>query len=157
MFHKNYENTFIPLHRTWNLSVFLTDSGIDWLYSFSWRNYFRYLRIRHSIAAFLIAIPLYLIFTAISWLRFHLKVGLILLGIAAVITIVILVLNGKGGGGSDSVAAASSHFLGLRKMISWLIKKNFLNEIFKESIYILVICFCRISLCYNFSSFTLGI
>lgn len=70
------------------------------------------------LAAFLIAIPLYLIFTAISWLRFHLKVGLILLGIAAVIIIVILVLNGKGGGGQDSTSAAAAHFLGLRKMIS---------------------------------------
>jgi|688.fasta_scaffold1005309_1 hypothetical protein len=70
------------------------------------------------LAAFLIAIPLYLIFTAISWLRFHLKVGLILLAIAAVITIVIIVLNSNGGGDKSGSEAVAAHFLTMRKMIS---------------------------------------
>lgn len=48
------------------------------------------------LAALIIAIPLFILFTAIAWLVWHPKVGLILLAIAGVVLTLVLVL-GRGG------------------------------------------------------------
>jgi hypothetical protein len=48
------------------------------------------------LAAFLIAIPLFLIFITISWLVWHPKIGAILLIISVAVTTLILVLGAKG-------------------------------------------------------------
>ena len=65
------------------------------------------------LAAFLISIPLYILATAIAWLFFHPKVGLILLGIGAIIfTIIVIVGRNKDGGNQNS--STLSHFLALR-------------------------------------------
>ena len=69
------------------------------------------------LAALIICIPLFLIAVSIAWLRFHPKVGLILIGIALVILGIILAINftqNKGGAANTS----ASHLLVLRNSIT---------------------------------------
>lgn len=63
------------------------------------------------LAAFLISIPLYILMTAIAWLFFHPKIGLILLAIGGVILAVVLIL-GRNKGDSSS-PQTQAHFMGL--------------------------------------------
>lgn len=65
------------------------------------------------LAAFLIAIPIYILAIAVSWIVFHPKVGLILLAIGGVILAVVLILGRNKDGGSGS-SGAPAHFLALR-------------------------------------------
>lgn len=59
------------------------------------------------LAAIIICIPLYLLTVAISWLCFHPKIGLVLLGIAIAATVLVIVLTRKKGeGGEGGVKAA---------------------------------------------------
>ena len=66
------------------------------------------------LAAFLISIPLYILATAIAWLFFHPKVGLILLGIGAVIFLIVVLVGRNKDGGSEG-ATPPSHFLAYRQ------------------------------------------
>lgn len=68
------------------------------------------------LAAFLISIPLYILMTAIAWLAFHPKVGLILLAIGGVILALVLILGRKGNDGDNS-SSTQAHFLALRQMV----------------------------------------
>lgn len=65
------------------------------------------------LAAFLLAIPIYILAISLSWLVFHPKVGLILLAIGGIILAVVLILGRNKDGGSSGTQA---HFLALRQL-----------------------------------------
>ena len=64
------------------------------------------------LAALLLCIPLFFFALSVAWLRFHPKVGFILLGIGLVVLAVILVINftSKNGG----TGTGTSHLMNLR-------------------------------------------
>jgi hypothetical protein len=70
------------------------------------------------LAAFLISIPLYILATAIAWLRFHPKIGFILLAIGGIILAVILIISNSNKGSDSGANAQSAHFLVLRQMFT---------------------------------------
>ena len=63
------------------------------------------------IGAILISIPLFLIALAISWLVFHPKVGLIILGVAIVITGIIMTLSLWNRPDGSENSGPTQHFL----------------------------------------------
>ena len=63
------------------------------------------------LAAILICIPIFLLVMSAAWLRYHWKVGVIMLAIGLVILGVILVVNGSSGG---TASGAASHLAILR-------------------------------------------
>lgn len=67
------------------------------------------------LAAFLIAIPLYILAISIAWLFFHPKVGLALLAIGGIILAVILIVSKSKE--NDSPAVQNAHFMTLRQLI----------------------------------------
>jgi hypothetical protein len=62
------------------------------------------------LAALLICIPLYILFTAIAWLFYHPKVGIIILLVGGAILTAILLWNSSNGGGGNSNQNVSSHY-----------------------------------------------
>jgi hypothetical protein len=66
------------------------------------------------LAAILISILLYIITISIAWVYYHPKVGLVLLGIGAIVLAVILIISHNSG--ESPSFSSESHFSGLRQM-----------------------------------------
>lgn len=71
------------------------------------------------IAALIVCLPIFIIVLSAAWLRYHPKVGLVILGVGLAVLAAILIINhSKGGGGStDTNTTQAQHFLGLTRAI----------------------------------------
>lgn len=64
------------------------------------------------LAALLVCIPIFILMTSIAWLRYHPKVGIVILGIGLAVLVGILIYNhSKADSGSSSTTV--THFLSL--------------------------------------------